>query len=326
MAVCTTLASLGQLTEQSFRQGVAGIQPPLGTSVLHFLSSRPWRELEAAIQQIMAILAGGRPPLKDEEFESLTHAATHGAPPVAAPQVGAPPHFEVPLSEVVRVPGPSNRITFRVAPVTRLRMVLVQTAYQRMDPAAAQLVPVDFSWAEQRWYPGVELFGEGIFIDLADHAFAPAGSRSNSWTTSYAQSNPPDATLHPLHVWWHTLSHRLLRALSIDSGYSAASIRERVYVRIDAQRRARGGLLLYTAQPGGDGTLGGLIALVPSFSRVLGAALRDLASCSNDPLCEETVPNGVNGSACYSCLLASETSCDQRNVHLDRGLLLQNAP
>jgi hypothetical protein len=85
-------------------------------------------------------------------------------------------------------------------------------------------------------------------------------------------------------------------------------------------------VLLSTVQPGGDGTLGGLIALVPRFLEVITSALRDLASCSNDPLCEEAFPDGVNGSACYSCLLASETSCERRNVHLDRILLLQNMP
>ena len=28
--------------------------------------------------------------------------------------------------------------------------------------------------------------------------------------------------LHPVFVWWHTLSHRLITALSVDSGYSSA--------------------------------------------------------------------------------------------------------
>ena len=86
------------------------------------------------------------------------------------------------------------------------------------------------------------------------------------------------------------------------------------------------GVLLYTAQPGGDGTLGGLIALVPQFERVLSVALRELDSCSNDPLCgEETFDAGkYNGPACYSCALISETSCEHRNMKLDRRLLLDN--
>ena len=131
--------------------------------------------------------------------------------------------------------------------------------------------------------------------------------------------------LHPMFVWWHTLAHRLINGMAIDSGYSSASIRERVFVDIDDQSgSATGGVLLYTAQPGGDGTLGGLIALVPQFERVLGAALRNLDACSNDPLGgEETFGLGkYNGAACYSCALISETSCEHRNMNLDRKLLL----
>jgi hypothetical protein len=244
---------------------------------------------------------------------------------VPSPQLGAPPLFEVRLGDVRRFPGPAGQHTFRVAPVSRLRMVLVQLGYRRLDPPAAQVVPVSFQTSGRAWYPGVELFGEGVYLDVEDASLNLAGARADSWRRSY-QSNPADDTLHPMYVWWHTLSHRLLRALSTDSGYSSASIRERVYLRQRPGEPTRGGLLLYTVQPGGDGTLGGLIGLVPSFGQVIASALRDLASCSNDPLCEETLPDGINGSACYSCLLASETSCEQRNVHLDRGLLLQNSP
>jgi hypothetical protein len=125
------------------------------------------------------------------------------------------------------------------------------------------------------------------------------------------------------------LSHRLINALAVDSGYSSASVRERVYVNIDpATGIATGGVLLYTAQPGGDGTLGGLIALVPEFERVLDSAFRTLDSCSNDPLCgeEEFASGKYNGAACYACALVSETSCEYRNMRLDRNLLRENLP
>jgi hypothetical protein len=122
------------------------------------------------------------------------------------------------------------------------------------------------------------------------------------------------------------LAHRLLQSLAIDSGYSSASIRERVYLHDDPINGIRGGLLLFTVQPGGDGTLGGLMSLVPRFAQVLDDALRDLATCSNDPLCEQSPQLGAEGAACYSCLLASETSCEHRNMGLDRLLLLDNLP
>jgi hypothetical protein len=209
-------------------------------------------------------------------------------------------------------------------------MVLVQTGYRRVEPQTGEVVPTVFGWSGVDWYPGIELFGEGLFLDLADHEMALIGARAAVWSVRFerARRTDPEAAgpLHPLHVWWHTLSHRLLRSLSVDSGYSSAAIRERVYLSTEAGGSMRGGLLLYTVQPGGDGTLGGLIALADRFDAVLASALRDVGDCSNDPLCSEAAEGGATGAACYSCLLASETSCEFRNLTLDRLLLLENLP
>ena len=177
----------------------------------------------------------------------------------------------------------------------------------------------------RRWYPGVELFGEGIFIDLDGVPAALAGPREQAWQQKFA-ADPTQTLNHPVHVWWHSLSHRLLTALSVDSGYSSTAIRERTYLVPDSNGVPHGGVLLYTVQPGGDGTLGGLMALVPQFRSVLDSALRELATCSNDPLCAEATASGADGAACYSCLLFSETSCEHRNRGLDRLLLLESLP
>jgi len=327
MTFVNTLQTVNLLNETTFRQLLAStLQPPLPQSAIQFVNSRPWAEIQAALTELMAQVGSVHRSLKEEEFESLRFAAAHGAPSVPAPQVGVPPLFEVRLTDVRLFSGPTGNFTFRVVPVSRLRMVLAQTAYRRLDPVTGQAVSVAFQAGGRQWYPGTELFGEGVYIDLADESINLQGDRSQAWADSYQQSPNMDETLHPVHVWWHTFSHRLLRALSVDSGYSSASIRERVYLSLQPGQPVRGAVLLYTVQPGGDGTLGGLIGLVPSFAQVISSALRDLSSCSNDPLCEESVPDGINGSACYSCLLASETSCEQRNVHLDRGILLQNLP
>jgi hypothetical protein len=323
---CSTLIGLNLLTESNFRQGLTTIQPLLSASVLQFLQSTPWADIQQAINDVRAQAAPGNRPLKDDEFDSLRFAAVNGAPAIPSPQLGVPPLFEVRAADVRRFVGPAGQYRLRIVPISRLRMVLVQTGYRRFDPVGGGFVSVAFQSGGRHWYPGVELFGEGIYLDLEDADLNLTGMRSVAWGQSFQQGNQQDETLHPVHVWWHTMAHRLLRALSIDSGYSSAAIRERVYLRINPAGAARGGLLLYTVQPGGDGTLGGLIGLVPTFNRVIASALRDLGSCSNDPLCEEAVPNGINGSACYSCLLASETSCEQRNVHLDRILLLDNLP
>src|SRR5205823_4694502 len=150
------------------------------------------------------------------------------------------------------------------------------------------------------------------------------GPRAAVWSGVAARAGDSEEAhrCHPVHVWWHSLSHRLLRTLSIDSGYSSAAIRERTYLSSNSD--PRGGLLLFTVQPGGDGTLGGLIALADRFGEILTSSLVDIEDCSNDPLCFEAPQVGAQGAACYSCLLASETSCEHRNLALDRLLLLDN--
>lgn len=283
--------------------------------------------------------------LRLEEFRALKEAATNGHPPVRSSQPGGPPQFEVIQSQVRTISAPGGHI-LRITPINRLRVVMVQTGYRRVpggDLINSAVVDCRFNYEGRDWYPGVELFGEGIFIDLdvenhPTNQVNLAGSRAQTWVEAWQnpqnylrmiQSPEDRSQLHPLFVWWHTLAHRMINALSIDSGYSSAAVRERIFIDIDpVTGQANGGILLYTVQPGGDGTLGGLIALVPGFERVVRAALHNLDACSNDPLCgeEQFGPGKYNGAACYACSLVSETSCEHRNMRLDRNLLVENLP
>ncbi len=247
--------------------------------------------------------------------------------------------------QVRTISGLGNH-NLRITPVNRLRVVMVQTGYRRVpggDPTQSSVVDCRYFDGNRYWYPGVELFGEGLFIDLdpsensCSH-FPISGHAANIWMDAWTHPErysqnlllPEDRDqLHPVFIWWHTLSHRLINALSVDSGYSSAAVRERVFVRIDENSGlASGGVLLYTTQPGGDGTLGGMVALTPTFERVLSSSLRTIDACSNDPLCgEEQFGSGkYNGAACYACSLVSETSCEHRNMRLDRNLLANNIP
>jgi hypothetical protein len=307
------------------------------------IANYPEAVLLQAIQDVLA--DSGARSLYDfwqEEFEALRTAALSGFPPYMSAVPGDPPQFEVVRSQVRRIVGPGGH-ELRVTPVGRLRVVMVQTGYRRMDPLN-RVVDCSFSDGERNWYPGVELSGEGVFVDMPTPSseatqptgFQPSGRAASAWFDAWVDTAHDDEmaaedrlTLHPAFVWWHTLAHRLINALAIDSGYSPASVRERVYLAVDdSSGNAIGGTLLYTAQPGGDGTLGGLAALVPEFERVLQTALRNLESCSNDPLCgqESFGPGRYNGAACYACALVSETSCEHRNMHLDRNVLLENLP
>lgn len=333
------LAALGRLVQHNLiRQAVVDeIQMHAESDILTAIG-----------ETIAGNLPGTARTLRLQEFEALRHAAGHGAPPRPSPTPGAPPQFEVIQGQVRTVPGPGGH-RLRITPINRLRVVMVQTGYRRLDPLND---PVDrvYDHDNRLWYPGVELFGEGLFIDLdpGDRPDAPArhfpltgtsrsGTPARIWLDAWLAPESFDERLqaddrdqlHPVFVWWHMLAHRLINALAVDSGYSSAAVRERVFVDVDETTgEAGGGILLYTSQPGGDGTLGGMVALVPQFERVLAGAFRNIDACSNDPLCgEESFGRGkYNGAGCYSCALVSETSCEHRNMRLDRNVLLHNLP
>ena len=107
-------------------------------------------------------------------------------------------------------------------------------------------------------------------------------------------------------------------------GYPAASIRERIYADYEGKRFA---LLLYTASPDAEGTLGGLVQEARRVEDHLRYALDSAALCSNDPVCAEHVPGQsmeerwLHGAACHGCALIAETSCEMRNEYLDRALV-----
>jgi len=277
-------------------------------------------------------------PLLLEEYYTLINASVNGAPPVED-ENHRDLWFEVPLSKIRRIKSP-NGIKFRIVPVTKLRTVIVQKGYRRLSPLN-ELQDISFTDEKNdEWYPGVEFLGEGIFIMFdEDEGRVPKIDQISAQRWKAAYSSPVKEyqenlfrgyqdriELHPTFVWWHTFSHLLLRILAIDSGYTSASIRERVYTEI-TESGPRGGVILYTVQPG-EGTMGGLISLTEKFERILEKSVETISSCPNDPLCnEQQFINGkYSGASCYGCLLVSETSCEHRNMWLDRHLLLEKLP
>jgi hypothetical protein len=108
-------------------------------------------------------------------------------------------------------------------------------------------------------------------------------------------------------------------------GYQASSIRERIYVDAEA---ARFGILLYTASPDAEGTLGGLVQQARHLEDHLTQALRTGALCSNDPICAQHAPGEsmesrwLHGAACHGCALVAEPACEMRNDYLDRALVV----
>lgn len=215
--------------------------------------------------------------------------------------------------------------------VDRLREVRVSLGFKRYTPDAASVPSVVREVGEASWLPASEGFGEGVFLRLDAEtvnswASLPAvGERIKELSTNFDRSRYAHR-LHPFSpqfIALHSLAHSLLREFSFTSGYSAASLRERVYCDPDANEY---GVFIYTTSSDEEGTLGGLVreGEHDRIGTTLARAAEQLSWCSNDPVCSESAPqnlDGLNLAACHSCLLASETSCEGSNLLLDRVLL-----
>ena len=81
--------------------------------------------------------------------------------------------------------------------------------------------------------------------------------------------------------------------------------------------------------PGGVGVSAPLPLIHASRCAVLEGAMRRLEVCSSDPVCADHDPSAheddraTHGAACHGCLLIAETSCEARNLFLDRALLVE---
>jgi hypothetical protein len=121
-----------------------------------------------------------------------------------------------------------------------------------------------------------------------------------------------------------------MRQLSISCGYSASSIRERIYSKSPEEDGGpMAGILLYTAAADSEGTLGGLVSLgdPENLGYLTQETLEQAELCASDPLCAEHDPIGaipsIHWASCHACLFAPETSCERGNKYLDRALLTQ---
>ncbi|MFV2116931.1 DrmB family protein [Streptomyces sp. Act-28] len=224
----------------------------------------------------------------------------------------------------------------RVIVVDRLREVRAIQGFTRVTPTA-KFVPVDTS-RRARWLPAVEVFGEGVFLTLDERRLAEwerdraVRARVRGLRDDLDRAFQKDRLealtgpeLLPRFVLLHTFAHLLIRQLSFESGYSTASLRERVYARSGGAPQA--GVLVYTAAGDAEGTLGGLVRQgePPRLAETLLRLTETAAWCSADPLCAEHTGQGyanLNRAACHACCLLPETSCETGNALLDRVLLV----
>ncbi|MER7457508.1 DUF1998 domain-containing protein [Micromonospora sp. NPDC126480] len=267
--------------------------------------------------------------LKAEEYEQLcAPTSDHGDESddfECRPADGDPP-----LSEIGEV-----------MLVTRLREVRVLQSFTRVEPPVAAdpaARRASLSASELDWLPAMEVAGEGVFLRLSDERLRAWEAQPEVWArakqiidnhekllarraaTSGRPAPPSRVTARSIMI--HTLAHALINEWSLDSGYSASAMRERLYTE-----EGMAGLLIYTATSDSAGSLGGIVRQgePERLRRTLTSALKRATWCSADPLCMESGAGGSDGlnlAACHVCSLLPETSCECNNTLLDRGLLI----
>jgi hypothetical protein len=253
---------------------------------------------------------------------------------------------------VTRVPPPSGFSQFFEDTILleKLREVRALLAFTRIE-SKGDFADADYkddgrqtplSRQSPTWLPASEVRGEGIFLRLKELALQsweqqPAVrqleqeffSAHKVWRRMRKQ-NPPEAGFPSIRfVLLHSMSHALMRQISLECGYTAASVRERLYCRTVGQEHGpMAGILIYTAASDSEGTLGGLVQLGQpvTLGRQIQNALESMRICGSDPLCAEHSPvadgRAVHGACCHACLFAPETSCERGNRFLDRSTLV----
>jgi hypothetical protein len=294
-----------------------------------------WKAIERKRAEAEAPASTSRSDLKSPEYTIFTEPDPSRNSPDFKLKVVAPPEQYAKYLE-------------KVVLVERLREVRALVGFTRIaspgdydDPIEIPLdIRAPLSRKSPRWVPASEIRGEGIFLhfkeDLIeewsgrmarhDHEFFAAHKR---WRTARRMLEPEKGYPGLRFVLLHSLAHALIRQLALECGYTAASLRERIYSRIPAMGEPMAGVLIYTAAPDSEGTLGGLVSLgePETLGRHLDHALEIVRLCSSDPLCAERRPTQgsltLHGAACHACLFVPETSCERGNKYLDRTVLVE---
>ncbi|MBV8557470.1 MAG: DUF1998 domain-containing protein, partial [Planctomycetaceae bacterium] len=250
----------------------------------------------------------------------------------------------------LRVVGPPEafrKVVEKVVLAERLREVRALIGFTRIESPGDSTDMGDFpedqrvplSRSDPKWVPTSEVRGEGIFLQFSEQAIEAWVEETREREGEFFEAHrrwrqdrglgPNDGFPTMRYVLLHSLAHALIRQFAIECGYTTASIRERIYSRPPrGDHEPMAGILLYTAAPDSEGTLGGLVALGDprTLGRHLDQALEGMRLCASDPLCAEHHPikDGLtlHGAACHACLFLPETSCERGNKYLDRSVLV----
>jgi hypothetical protein len=326
--------------------------PPLRASLQEYPDDVVFNRLQSMNVSSTQVDAPEDPRIA--EFQLLAS----GVPLIGVAEPGANLHAET-LDRTIWDPDRdpvASGIKSLVA-VHRLREVACLYGFTRFEPAPLATddledVGLAVSGAPlgqtPDWLPAVEQFGEGFFLQFAPEALASWLSQpglleragqlqagATAWINrkraggEKVSENSFRERGRPEYILAHSLAHALMSEVALDCGYPASALKERLYVppRLPGQP-TQCGLLIYTAADGNQGTLGGLVEVTRRFVRLLKSALERERLCSGDPVCADHNPaiahddRTLHGAACHGCLLVAETSCEARNLFLDRALIV----
>jgi len=252
--------------------------------------------------------------------------------------------------DIGKYAGSVSKIFSKIMLIKKLRETRVFTGFTRLNPPSEQNIFElrQLLWLNQpdqsdSWLPASIINGEGLFLEFDRTALA-------KWLTGHEKENIESRVsnlrrnfeaasrerqgfeihneLHPVFILIHTFSHLLMNQLTFECGYSSASLRERLYFSSD-EAAPMAALLIYTAAGDSEGTMGGLVRIGKPglFEPMLKDAVRRSQWCSADPVCMELGDMGGQGpyscnlAACHNCALVPETSCEEFNRFLDRGVV-----
>jgi hypothetical protein len=234
----------------------------------------------------------------------------------------------------------------KIQKIEELKVTSVQLDFNRVTPSERAIGPDGkvvtsnckniFSNIPEDVFtlPAVENYGEGIFFEFNSEALELWITANNELLSLRISSLMPTGGSFNGNalrcriqrdkaklLLIHTFSHLIMRELEFSCGYPTSSIKERLYISPEMS-----GLLIYTAD-GSEGSMGGLIWQVQPerMTNLIIKAMERALDCSSDPLCWEDEGQGLfnlNLSACFSCALVSETACEERNLALDRRMLV----
>lgn len=243
-----------------------------------------------------------------------------------------------------------NDLLKSIYKMDKIKITSVQTSYTRQEPITSNEILVDEDpdiltessivkkftstyGKKTKYLPAIESYGEGVFFEFDNNTleeWIKNEPRINERISiliankqRYKSALNDDFDLNPKFVLIHTFSHLIIKELEFMCGYPSTSIQERLYIDNNLEMN---GVLVYTIA-GSEGSYGGITSLCDDnkIGKLIESAMIRAMDCATDPICYQTQGQGVanlNLSACFSCTLLPETSCEKFNCYLDRRILI----